>query len=178
MGMSDRSDATDQRLVQQFLGGSEAAFRQLYRRHTPRMRGLVLRLLGAAGDEADDVIQESWLRACAGLRRFRWESALSTWLCGISMHTALEALRQSDRWADGAALEHLAAADPPPGEGIDLARALAGLPARQRAVIVLHDIEGYTHEEIAALLEIVPGTSKSQLAHAHQAMRGALARVD
>ena len=169
------TDATDRQLALDFLDGSEAAFRTLYRRHTPRLRGLVLRLVGGVGDELDDVVQESWLRACASLDRFRWESALSTWLCGIGVRTALEALRRGERWAADEPLQHFAAAGPVPGDGIDLERALAGLPPRQRAVMVLHDVEGYTHEEVAELLGIAAGTSKSQLAHARRALRCALA---
>ena len=167
-------DASDRALARQYLDGSEAAFRQLYRRHTPRMRGVVLRLLGHTAHEVDDVVQESWLRACAALDRFRWESTLSTWLCGIGAHAALEVLRRNERWAGDAALEFVADGAPPPGDGLDVTRALDALPPRQRAVMVLHDLEGYTHDEIAALMGIVPGTSKSQLTHARNAMRSAL----
>ena len=144
------------------------------------MRGVVLRLLRDARnasddpDDADDVVQESWLRASAALERFRWDSTLSTWLCGIGVHAALEVLRRSRRWVDDEALDQVAAPDPPPGEGIDMSTALAALPSRQRAVMVLHDVEGYTHDEIAVLLGIVPGTSKSQLTHARSAVRRAL----
>ncbi len=173
--MINRTDASDRHLAEEFLSGSEAAFRTLYRRHTPRVRGMVLRLLGRASDEVDDVVQESWLRACAALERFRWEAALSTWLCGIAVRVALEALRRGARWAEDEVLEFLPAAGPAPGDGIDVERALAELPPRQRAVLVLHDVEGYTHEEVAELLGIVPGTSKSQLAHAREALRGVLA---
>ena len=167
-------DASDRALARQYLDGSEAAFRQLYRRHTPRMRGVVLRLLGHNAHEVDDVVQESWLRACAALDRFRWESTLCTWLCGIGAHAALEVLRRNERWAGDAALEFVADGAPPLGDGLDVARALDALPPRQRTVMVLHDLEGYTHDEIAALMGIVPGTSKSQLTHARQAMRSAL----
>jgi len=165
----------DRHLAVAFLDGSEAAFRQLYRRHTPRLRGTVVRILGGASDEADDVVQESWLRACAALDRFRWESALSTWLCGIGVRTALEALRRNPRWAADAELERVPAFTRPPDAAIDVERALATLPPRQRAVLVLHDVEGYTHEEIGELLGIVAGTSKSQLAHAREALRATLA---
>jgi RNA polymerase sigma-70 factor (ECF subfamily) len=172
--MIERTQATDRQLALDFLDGSETAFRVLYRRHTPRLRGLVLRLLGGATDEADDVVQESWLRACAGLAGFRWEAALSTWLCGIGVRTALEALRRGKRWSDDASLEEMPARAPAPGAGLDVERALARLPVRQRTVLVLHDVEGYTHEEIGELLGIVAGTSKSQLAHARETLRGAL----
>jgi RNA polymerase sigma-70 factor, ECF subfamily len=174
MVMTATPDDPDRALARQYLDGSEAAFRQLYRRHTPRMRGIVLRLLGRNAHEVDDVVQESWLRACAALDRFRWDSSLSTWLCGIGTHAALEVLRRNARWAGDAALEFAAANTPTPGDGLDVATALDALPPRQRAVMVLHDLEGYTHDEIAALMGIVPGTSKSQLTHARNAMRSAL----
>ena len=169
-------EASDRSLVERFLNGSETAFRQLYRRHTGRIRGSVVRLLGPDADaDADDVVQECWLRACAALERFRWESALSTWLCGIAIHAALEVLRRRRRWADDdEALARAPTRGPPAGERLDVASALAILPDGQRAVVVLHDVEGYTHEEIATLLGIVPGTSKSQLAHARAALRDAL----
>ena len=178
--MKPRIDVSDRVLAQEFLDGSEAAFRQLYQRYTPRIRGVVLRLLRDAGNvadaanDADEVMQETWLRASAALERFRWESTLSTWLCGIGVHAALEVLRRNRRWVDVEALDQVVATDPPPGEGIDMSAALAALPSRQRAVIVLHDVEGYTHDEIAALLGIVPGTSKSQLTHARNAVRRAI----
>ncbi len=173
--MIERTDATDRQLALEFLDGSETAFRVLYRRHTPRLRGLVLRLLGGATDEAEDVVQESWLRACAGLGGFRWEATLSTWLCGIGVRAALEALRRGKRWGDDAPLEQMPSRAPAPGAGLDVERALAKLPLRQRTVLLLHDVEGYTHEEIGELLGIVSGTSKSQLAHAREALRSALA---
>ena len=172
--MIERTQPTDRQLALAFLDGSETAFRVLYRRHTPRLRGLVLRLLGGATDEADDVVQESWLRACAGLPGFRWEAALSTWLCGIGVRTALEALRRGRRWGDETSLDEIPTHTPAPGAGLDVERALARLPQRQRTVLVLHDVEGYTHEEIGELLGIVAGTSKSQLAHAREALRSAL----
>ena len=178
--MKPRIDVSDRVLAQEFLDGSEAAFRQLYQRYTPRIRGVVLRLLRDAGNvadaanDADEVMQETWLRASAALERFRWESTLSTWLCGIGVHAALEVLRRNRRGVDVEALDQVVATDPPPGEGIDMSAALAALPSRQRAVIVLHDVEGYTHDEIAALLGIVPGTSKSQLTHARNAVRRAI----
>lgn len=174
MVMKPSPDASDRALARQYLEGSETAFRQLYRRHTPQMRGVVLRLLGGEAQEVDDVVQDSWLRACAALDRFRWESTLSTWLCGIAVHAALEVLRRNTQLLDDAALERVADGGPTPGDGMDVTTALGTLPPRQRAVLVLHDIEGYTHDEIAVLLGIVPGTSKSQLTHARRAMRSAL----
>lgn len=153
------------------LRGEETAFRQLYARHTPRLHQLVLRIVGGCEHDAEDVVQETWIRATASLDGFRWESAFSTWLAGIGINCARGLLRRQGRWV---ALEP---GDepwrPPPlhGERIDLERALALLPAGYRAVLVLHDVEGYTHEEIGERLGIAAGTSKSQLFHARRTLR-------
>ena len=122
-------NADEQALVASYLRArDEDAFRRLYRHCSPRLYLLALRLTGGRAHDADDVLQETWIRACASLSRFRWESRLHTWLAGIVVNC----------WRE-----------------------------TRRAVVVMHDIEGYTHEEIAAALLIAPGTSKHQLARAH-----------
>ena len=153
------------------LRGDEQAFRELYARHTPRLYQLVLRIVAGAEHDAEDVVQETWIRATEALGGFRWEAAFGTWLTGIGINVARGLLRKQGRWQP---LE--AAAEPwrpPPhdGERIDLERAIALLPAGYRAVLVLHDVEGYTHDEIGERLGIAPGTSKSQLSHARKALR-------
>lgn len=132
-----------------------------------------LRLQGDA-DEANDVVQEAWLRALRGLGGFTWKSALRTWLSGIVLNCCRE------RWvARGESLEIApdlaSAADDHADLRVDLERAIAALPTGYRTVVVLHDIEGYTHEEIAAQLGVEPGTSKSQLARARRDLRRRLA---
>lgn len=159
--------------------GDEAAFRTLYRRHTPRLLRLMLRLMGEPTADADDAVQETWLRAVRALPRFRAESAFYTWLAGIGIRVAAELLRSRARWV---AWEDAAepAQEPRVGDGerLDLERALATLPDAQRVVIVLHDVEGYTHEEIAARLGVAPGTSKSHLFRARRALRARLSSPD
>jgi RNA polymerase sigma factor (sigma-70 family) len=159
------------------MTGDETAFRTLYARHTPRLFQLVLRIVGGCEHDAEDVVQEAWVRATTALAGFRWESAFATWLSGIGINCARGALRRTGRWTtlDEAAEPWI----PPPatGERIDLERALALLPAGYRAVLLLHDVEGYTHEEIAGRLEIAAGTSKSQLFHARRALRRMLEPV-
>jgi RNA polymerase sigma-70 factor (ECF subfamily) len=164
-------------LIEAARRGDEWAFRALYRRHTPRLYAVVLRMLAWRRDEADDVVQETWMRAAAGLGRFRGDAAVATWLTGIAIRCALEALRRLSASApattsdlDGTATE----ANEPP---IDLERAIAGLPDGYRTVLVLHDLHGYTHAEIARLLEVDAGTSKSQLFHARRAVRARLGAV-
>jgi RNA polymerase sigma factor (sigma-70 family) len=176
MNGSPLAPASDDLLVHGVLGGDEQAFRLLYRRHTPRLRQLLLRLLGEPQADAEDAVQETWMRAVIGLPGFRGDSAFGTWLVGIGIRTAGETLRRRHRRREAADPEDLAIPAPTrgPGEHIDLERALAALPDRHRAVLVLHDVEGFTHEEIAARLGVAPGTSKACLFRARRAVRAML----
>ena len=158
--------------------GDERAFRTLYRRHTPALYPFVLRLLGGDEGDAEDVVQETWVRAVEALPGFRWEAAFRTWLTGIALNRCRELLRRSARRderpiepGDGADARFVANA----GIGIDLERAIATLPEGYRTVLVLHDVEGYTHPEISERLEIAIGTSRSQLHHARRRLRRLLA---
>ncbi|MDB4951864.1 MAG: polymerase sigma factor, sigma-70 family [Gemmatimonadetes bacterium] len=155
------------------LRGDEASFRELYRRHTPRLHQLVLRIVGGAEADAEDVVQDTWIRAVERLDGFRWEAAFSTWLTGIGLNVARGMLRRRGRWEVPASPDAPEPWRPPPhhAERMDLERAIALLPAGYRAVLVLHDVEGFTHEEIGEQLGIAPGTSKSQLSHARRAVR-------
>lgn len=165
-----RSDRELARLVVE--EGDEAAFRALYRRHSPTVYGFVLRLVGGDVHEAEDILQETWLRAARALGKFRWESALSSWISGIALNRVREMARKKKRSlveVDGEWEMPVAAADA--GKRIDLERALALLPPGFRTVLVLHDVEGYTHQEIGDRLGITDGTSKSQLHGARKAMR-------
>src|SRR5205085_2991100 len=153
----------------------ELAFRELYRRHTPRVYQLVLRLVGSEQD-AEDVVQEAWIRATEAAPNFRWESGFSTWLTGIAINRFKELLRKRNRWPS-VALDQVHEPEVRPdtvGERVDLERALSLLPVGYRTVLVLHDMEGYRHEEIAEQLGIAAGTSKSQLFHARRYVRALL----
>ena len=171
--MTDGSEPPDRALVRAVLEErNELAFRMLSRRHTPRLYRFALRLVGGDTRDAEDVVHETWVRAVLGLRTFAWRSAVPTWLAGISVNCARERWRpESPALAD---LPEPAADDrqllglP---DRLDLERAIARLPARARAVLVLHDLEGYTHEEISAMLGVEVGTSKSQLARARERLR-------
>ncbi len=158
--------------------GDEQAFSALYRRHTPALYATALRLTGGAEQDAQEIVHDAWVRAVERLSQFEWRSALKSWLCGIMIRRWYELLRERRRH-EADAID----ATPVPFEDqalrgtfdrLDLERAVAGLAPRFREVFVLHDIEGYTHEEIGALLGIQAGTSKSQLARARHALRRAL----
>ena len=122
-------------------------------------------------------MQRAWIRAVEGLGAFAWRSSLATWLGGIAINCAKELWRIERR-------ELVTDQEPDPGtarslslsaeDRIDLERAIEGLPHGYRQVFVLHDLEGYTHEEIGALLGIESGTSKSQLSHARRRLRAVL----
>jgi RNA polymerase sigma-70 factor (ECF subfamily) len=161
----------DRGLAAAFLRGDEPAFRELYRRHTPRVYALVRRLLGGRHADAEDVMQETWLRAARGLGGFRWESSLRTWLTGIALNLCRE---RSRRQADSA-LESEPATPPPVPVDVDLERAVAGLSDGYRQVLILHDVWGLTHEEVGQALGIDAGTSKSQLSRARRLLKERLA---
>lgn len=164
---------TDRELVEAVVvNGDERAFRELYRRHTPRLYQLVLRLVESEQD-AEDIVQEAWIRATEAAANFRWESGFGTWLTGIAINRFRELLRKRNRWP-ALGLDAIAEPECKPervGERIDLERALSLLPVGYRTVLVLHDLEGYRHEEIAEQLGIAAGTSKSQLFHARRYVR-------
>jgi RNA polymerase sigma-70 factor, ECF subfamily len=158
--------------------GDEAAFRALYRRHTPALYRLALRLGGGDGPWAEELVQRAWIRAVEGLSSFAWRSSLSSWLGGIAINCARELWREARTRSETALAEEIPVAAPrllAPEERVDLERAIERLPAGYREVFVLHDLEGYTHEEIGGLLGIESGTSKSQLSRARQRLRAALA---
>lgn len=169
----------DRELVAEFLATrSEEAFRRLYRRHASAVYALLLRLTAGDAARAEDCLQDMWLRAIAGLERFAWRSSLRTWLRGIAINCWREGLRDARRAPlrlvdDEEPVPALSAVSPL--DVIALQRAVADLPDGYRAVLVLHDVEGLTHEEIADALGIVAGTSKSQLARARAAVRRSLA---
>ena len=177
--MDDQGErGVDHEAVREFLATrSEPAFRVLYRRHSGALYGLLLRLTGGNAALSQDLMQETWLRAVEGLDRFGWQSRFSVWLNGIGVNCWREWVRSSRRnellVADNLD-ESPGPTSPGPLDGLALAAAVAGLPEGYRTVLVLHDIEGYAHEEIATLLGIAPGTSKSQLARARLALRRAL----
>lgn len=167
-------------LAAQAAQGDTGAFEVLYRRHVGRIHALCRRLAGSPA-LAEDCTQDAFVQAWKALPKFRGDSAFGSWLHRIAINTVLGrqrgALRRS-AWLrdDGAdALDTVAAPDPHPGVALDLDRAIAALPGGAREVFVLHDIEGYKHEEIAALTGLAIGTSKAHLHRARRSLRARLA---
>ena len=169
------SHVTD--LVSRAGAGDNAAFEELYRQHAGRVYALCLRLSGdttRAGELTQDVFVRCWER----LGSFRGESAFSSWLHRLAVNVALSTHRgDSRRWKRVEAVSTLpdaagsARAD---SSDIDLEKAIAALPAGARTVFVLHDVEGYRHEEIANLMGIAIGTSKAHLFRARRLLRKTL----
>lgn len=176
MENSESTENDDRRLVNKFIRNrDERSFRSLYRRHTPTLYRLALRLAGGVDADAQDLIQETWVRACASLAEFGWKSSLRTWLTGILINCARELSRRKQRRNEEEFVDReLSAPGFANGHATEVEQAIQRLPEGCRYVLTLHDIEGYTHEEISALLEISAGTSKSQLHYARQILRSAL----
>lgn len=168
----------DHALAKAAAKGSQAAFEALYRRHGRRVYAVVLRLNGGNAARAEDMVQETFIRVWQALPGFRFQSAFSTWLHRLAVNTALMELRtRSGAQAletDAAALEWQAEADTAgmhTRERLDLERAISTLPERARAVLVLHDIEGWKHGEISIELGMAVGSSKAQLHRARNLLR-------
>lgn len=165
MRIEPRSSAPDEELVAELrASGSESAFRDLHRRHTPRLLALILRMLGGADADAEDLVQETWIRAVESISAFRGEAQFGTWLVRIGIHVSQDFLKRARPVLvslDGEAGPF--ARDPMVAERLDLERVIACLPDGYRTVLLLHDVEGFTHAEIGEMLGIAEGTSKSQL---------------
>ena len=180
--MSELTDApaTDDQLVHAVRHSrSDDAFLVLYRRHSPRALQLAWRILGGLDREAEDVVQEAWTRAIDALGEWRGEAPFGSWFRGVVANVAVDAVRRRARLSisvreDTDGVDDIPARELELGDRIDLETAIATLPAGYRAVLVLHDIEGFTHEEIAGQLGITAGTSKGQLFKARRAVRARL----
>lgn len=170
----------EQELIGRVLAGDPNAERALYDAHVDRVFRLVYRMAGDL-DRAQDYTQETFIKAFEKLREFRGEAALSTWLGSIAISITLNGLRKVRRATDretslddslsvGRVDRH---AEPDLKER--MSRAIDELPDGYRAVFVMHDVEGYTHQEIAESLGVHPGTSKAQLFRARARLREALA---
>ena len=170
---STADDGSEKELVAACRRGEHWAMEALYHRYKRRVFGVVTRIAGPA--DAEEVAQEVFVRIFRGIAKFRGDSALSTWIYRLSVNASLTFVtrRPKDRGGD----DRLASIEAPERPRRDprlaerLERAMERLPAGYRAVLVLHDIEGLSHEECAAIMGCRVGTSKSQLHKARGRMR-------
>lgn len=159
--------------------GDVRAFERLYREHGPRIHTLACRMIGM--DEAPEVTQDVFVRAWQSLATFRGDSAFGTWLHRIAINVVLtrrakhgKARERFD--ADPESLERLEMPARHADLSMDFERAIGRLPEGARQVFVLHDVEGFTHQEIGGLLGVTDGTSKAQLHRARMLLRRHLGR--
>lgn len=173
--------ATDLALVARCRDGDMDAFEQLYRDHATRLYNLAYRMAGSA-DAAEDLVQEMFLLAHRKLDTFKGESSLGTWLYRLGVNLCVDYLRSRQHRMDQTT-DSLDAGDVPPAATtkeltvtrIDLERAIAQLPESYRTAFVLHDVEGFGHNEIGRMLGIAEGTSKSLVHKARMKLRQWLA---
>jgi len=156
------------------------AFEELYRRHSTQLFNLAWRMCGTRAD-AEDLLQEIFLQAYRKLPEFRGDSSVGTWLYRLAMNRCLDHLKSRQTRTNGATTtldEQAMPARRPAGDAgvnrLDLERAIAQLPDGARAAFLLHDVEGFQHQEIAAILGISEGTSKSQVHKARMRLRALL----
>lgn len=169
--------------IQRAIGGDEAAMRALWSRHAPHIDVVVRRLVGGDHDLAADVAQEVWIQIFRALPTYRGDSQFGTWAHRIAVNRTLNALRQRRRLASletNDVDEDSASVEPDADRNIlaaSIEAATAQLSPGARAVFVMHDVEGFTHEEIATTLGITAGGSKSQLFKARAKLRRLLAHL-
>jgi RNA polymerase sigma-70 factor, ECF subfamily len=174
---------SDRDLAARVVAGDRDAFEGLYRQHAHRLYNLVYRMAGSA--EADDLLQDVFLQAYRKLDSYKGDSSLGTWLYRLTTNLCLDYLRSKQgrmgQVTDSLDEEDAAPVASPirPAEAnearLDLEEAIAQLPPSYRAAFVLHDVEGYQHDEIAGILGIAEGSSKSLLHKARLRLREILA---
>ena len=171
---------TEAQLIQRLKDGDQTVARTLYDAHVDRVFRLCYRFAGEY-DLAQDFTQETFVQAFTRIGTFRGESAFGTWIAAIATNVSLNELRKVKRFRDRQVGldERMCVVEPSsplePDLRADLHRAIDALPEGYRTVFLLHDLEGYTHEEIGTILGIRSGTSKSQLFRARRRLREELA---
>jgi len=173
---------SDKLTIQRAIDGDEAAMRSLWSRHAPHIDAVVRRLVGNDNDLAADIAQEVWIQIFRALPQYRGESQFGTWAHRIAVNRTLNALRKTRRLAkiEVDVEEDTAIVESDPERSLmmqTIETAAAKLSPGARAVFLLHDVEGFTHEEIAERLGITSGGSKSQLFKARAKLRTLLAHL-
>ena len=176
----DKGDlsATEADWVDKARNGDRLAFEKLYRSHCGRIYALCWRMCGGDASLAEDMVQEAFVRAWNKLDLFRGESKFGTWLHRLAVNVVLsdrrirvKRVRRELELVEDVERTLVGDRDVFAGLRQDLEAAIAGLPERARTVLVLYDIEGYQHNEIAEMLNISVGTSKSNLSKAKKNMQ-------
>ena len=172
---ADDDNHSDAQLIAASCVGHLAAFERLYRRHHARVYALCWRLCGNDAHWAEDVLQETFVQAWRKLDDFRGEAAWTSWLHRLAVNIVLAELRRSSTrlrlLSDSLPHEDIAITAGETHAGQDLEAVIASLPPRARLVLVLHELHGYSHAEIAALSGMAEGTSRAQLNRARKLMR-------
>ena len=176
----NRTDEESPDLAARCQAGDVDAFAELYARHSARIFSLAARMAGSP-ETGEDLLQEIFLQAYRKIGGFKGDAAVGTWLYRLALNHCLDFVRSRQAKMEKAtdAIDDedrspIAARRESPVERIDLERAIRQLPEGCRAVFVLHDVEGYEHKEIAAMLGIAEGTSKSQVFKARTKLRALL----
>ena len=169
----EASSVTDaESVVAKARVGDPVALEALYRAHSPAVYNLARRICRTAED-AEDVLQETFFEVCRSIRNYRGDGSIWGWIRTVAASKALMRLRRNKyRATDELNDEFAPAHTAPTALRMDLESALARLSDTARAVVWLHDVEGFTHEEIATQMGRTASFSKSQLARAHARLRG------
>ncbi|MBI4417655.1 MAG: RNA polymerase sigma factor [Ignavibacteriales bacterium] len=164
-------------IVRRAQGGDTAAFELVYREHVGTVYALCLRMVADAG-RAEELTQDVFVKVWQSLAGFRGESAFSSWLHRVAVNVVLTDIRSGRRYGQYVMsvdnLEQHDRGGPEAGSNLDLEDAIRNLPPQARAIFVLHDIEGFKHQEIAKAMDIAVGTAKAQLHRARKLLREAL----
>jgi len=178
--MSDLSDS-ESRWVEKARAGDRLAFEKLYRSHCDHIYGLCWRLCGGDRALAEDMVQEAFVRAWNKLDLFKGDSKFGTWLHRLAVNVVLsdrrirvKRLRREQEFDENVERVQVGDRDVFAGLRKDLEGAIAGLPERARTVLVLYDIEGYRHDEIAEMTGMAVGSSKAQLHRARKLVQEVL----
>ena len=170
--------ATEERWVDKARAGDRLAFEQLYRSHCDRIYALCWRMCGGDRALAEDMVQEAFVRAWNKLHLFKGESKFGTWMHRLTVNVVLsdrrirvKRLQREQEFSDDLERVLVGERDVMAGLRKDLEAAIAGLPERARTVLVLYDIEGYQHNEIAEMTGMAVGSSKAQLHRARKLVR-------
>ena len=173
--------ATEKRWVDKARAGDRLAFEELYRSHCDRIFGLCWRMCGGDNALAEDMVQEAFVRAWNKLHLFKGDSRFGTWLHRLTVNVVLsdrrirvKRLKREQEFSDDIERVQVGDRDVFAGLRKDLEAAISGLPERARTVLVLYDIEGYKHNEIAEMTGMAVGSSKAQLHRARKLVREVL----